>query len=33
MLRHSNGKILQQRSRFYALWIKKVDGNYFAGSK
>ena len=29
MLRHSNGKILQQRSRFYALWIKKVDGNFF----
>ena len=23
MLRHSNGKILQQRSRFYALWIKR----------
>ena len=29
MLRHSNGKILQQRSRFYALWIKKVDNNYY----
>jgi hypothetical protein len=29
MLRHSNGKILHQRSRFYALWIKKVDGNFY----
>ena len=29
MLRHSSGNTLQQRSRFYASWIKKVDGNYF----